>query len=116
MSWSGWGRCSARERRCAGRTFAVAGILRDKDVSGIGCALASEVDCWILCTLPGPRGSDAPELAGRLGPFINANVELAGSVALGCALAREQARPGDRVLVFGSFPVVGSALQWLGLY
>jgi dihydrofolate synthase/folylpolyglutamate synthase len=104
------------ERRCAGRTFAVAGILRDKDVPGIGRALARQIDCWILCTLSGLRGSNAAELAARLAPFINANAELANCVADGCALAREQARPGDRVLVFGSFPVVGSALQWLGLY
>ena len=104
------------ERPHTGRTFAVAGMLRDKDVPGIGLALARQVDCWILCTLAGPRGSSAAELASRLGPFINTDVELASGVADGCVRARERARPGDRVLVFGSFLVVGSALQWLGLY
>jgi dihydrofolate synthase/folylpolyglutamate synthase len=103
------------ERASVGRTFAVAGILRDKDVAAIGRALDRQIDCWILCTLPGPRGSKASELASRLGSVIRANAQQAGCVADGCALAREQARPGDRVLVFGSFAMVGSALQWLGL-
>ena len=104
------------ERPSVGRTFAVVSILRDKDVAAIGRALGAQIDAWILCTLPGPRGSQAFELASRLAPSINAHAELAGSVAEGCSLAQAQARPGDRVVVFGSFPVVGSALQWLGLY
>lgn len=104
------------EQRPAGRTWAVTSILRDKDVAGIGAALAKQIDCWILCTLPGVRGSQASELASRLAPVIHAPVELANSIAEGCTLARAAARPGDRVLVFGSFPAVGSALEWLGLY
>jgi dihydrofolate synthase / folylpolyglutamate synthase len=104
------------ERAPAGRTFAVVGILRDKDVAGIGRALAPRVDRWILCTLPGPRGSSATELASLLDSVIHASAEQAECVADGCALARRQARSGDRVVVCGSFLVVGSALQWLGLY
>jgi dihydrofolate synthase/folylpolyglutamate synthase len=103
-------------RPIAGRTFAVASILRDKDVAGIGRALAAQIDCWILCSLGGARGSTAAELASRLTAVIPGTAQLAMSVQDGCVLAREQARPGDRVLVFGSFPAVGSALEWLGLY
>lgn len=104
------------ERPCAGRTYAVTGILRDKDVAGIGRAVARQIDRWILCSLPGPRGSTSEELASRLGTNVNERAQRADSVAMGCELARAQARPADRVLVFGSFPMVGSALQWLGLY
>jgi len=103
-------------RPIPGRTFAVASVLRDKDVAGIGRALAAQIDCWILCSLAGVRGSTAADLASRLAPASPARVELAASVQDGCVLARTQARPGDRVLVFGSFAVVGSALEWLGLY
>jgi dihydrofolate synthase/folylpolyglutamate synthase len=103
-------------RPIPGRTFAVGSILRDKDVAGIGRAVAAQIDCWILCSLGGPRGSTAAELAERLAPLIPARAQLAMSVQEGCMLARAQARPGDRVLVFGSFPAVGSALEWLGLY
>jgi dihydrofolate synthase/folylpolyglutamate synthase len=105
---------AARPR--AARTFAVTGILRDKDAPGIGRALAAQVDHWLLCSLPGARGSSSSELAERLGAAISEHAELLGSVEDGCARARDEARPGDRVLVFGSFVVVGSALQWLRLY
>jgi dihydrofolate synthase / folylpolyglutamate synthase len=108
------GHLAARPR--AARTFAVTGILRDKDAAGIARALAPQVDQWILCSLPGARGSSSSELARRLGAGIAAAAEELDSVEEGCARARALAAPGDRVLVFGSFVVVGSALQWLRLY
>jgi dihydrofolate synthase / folylpolyglutamate synthase len=104
------------ERPCAGRTLAVTGILRDKDVAGIARALAPQIDHWILCSLPGARGSTASELRMRLTDDINERAQQSDSVAAGCELARKLARPADRVLVFGSFPAVGLALQWLRLY
>jgi dihydrofolate synthase/folylpolyglutamate synthase len=36
-------------------------------------------------------------------------------VAEACRVARAAARPGDRVLVFGSFLTVGPALEFLGI-
>ena len=104
-----------RARPVPGRTHVVCGILRDKEAAAIGRALAAQVDEWILCTLPGARGGTAAELAERLGERI-APLILADSVATGCALARERAVPGDRVVVFGSFATVGAALEWLQLY
>jgi len=41
------------------------------------------------------------------------SVEAAESISAGCAAALAHARPGDRVLIFGSFHVVGPALDWL---
>jgi dihydrofolate synthase/folylpolyglutamate synthase len=99
----------------AGRTFAVIGVLADKDASAIGAALGGVVDRWIVCTLPGPRGTSAAELAARLVPPA-APTELAASVAAGCELARAQAQPGDRIVVCGSVHTVGPALQWLRVY
>ena len=99
----------------AGRTFAVVGILADKDAYEIGAALESLVDHWILCSLPGARGSSASDLAQRL-RLPAAEVTLATSVEAGCAAARAAAVPGDRVIVFGSVYTVGPALQWLRVY
>jgi dihydrofolate synthase/folylpolyglutamate synthase len=101
-------------RPVAGRTLAVCGILQDKDAGEIARVLAGCAQLWIACALPGPRGGTAAELAARLAPSIRA-VEQADSVAEGCARARTLARPGDRVLVFGSFATVTAALEWLRL-
>ncbi|HEY1873083.1 MAG TPA: bifunctional tetrahydrofolate synthase/dihydrofolate synthase, partial [Steroidobacteraceae bacterium] len=99
----------------AARTFAVIGVLADKDAAAIGAALAGVIDQWIVCTLPGPRGTSATELAARLVPRA-APIELADSVVAGCELARAQAQPGDRVVVCGSVYTVGPALTWLRVY
>lgn len=98
-----------------GRTLAVVGILGDKDAAAIERIVGPVVDHWILCSLGGPRGTSAAELARRM-RLPGAKVTLANSVEEGCEAARAAARPGDRVLVFGSFHTVGPALQWLGLY
>jgi dihydrofolate synthase/folylpolyglutamate synthase len=106
---------TAAGRNFAGRTFAVVGILADKDAREIAAALESLVDHWILCSLPGARGSSASELAQRLRLAAD-RVTLANSVEAGCEAARAAAVPGDRVIVFGSVYTVGPALQWLGVY
>jgi dihydrofolate synthase / folylpolyglutamate synthase len=105
-----------RPRHAAGgRTVAVVGILGDKDAKAIVGALEPLVDDWVLCSLPGPRGVSAETLAQRL-RLSSERVTLAESVEHGCGMARAIARPGDRVLVFGSVYTVGPALQWLGIY
>jgi len=97
-----------------GRTFAVVGILGDKDAYAIASSLEPLVDHWIVCALPGPRGTSAEVLAQRL-RLPTSKVTLAATVEAGCEIAGASAGPGDRVLVFGSFYTVGPALQWLGI-
>ena len=99
----------------SGRTCAVVGILGDKDAKSIARYLEPLVDHWILCALPGPRGTSAEQLAERL-QLPATKVTLATSVEAGCEMARKGTRQGDRVLVFGSFHTVGPVLQWLGIY
>ncbi len=95
-----------------GRTVAVAGVLADKDAAGIAAALAPCVDHWIVCALAGPRGGSAAALAARM-QLPRARLTLADSVVQGCERARACARPGDRVVVLGSFHTVGPAREWL---
>lgn len=102
-------------RPIPGRTLAVAGFLDDKDVASIGRVLRDQVDGWVLTTLPPPRGLDAGRVQERLG-LGAAPLAACGAVSQACARARALARPGDRIVVFGSFHVVGPALEWLRLY
>jgi dihydrofolate synthase/folylpolyglutamate synthase len=100
----------------AGRTLAVAGILADKDAAAITRALDAQVDAWVLAGVSAEaRGQSAEALAARLPPLRSAPM-LQPDVARACACARELARAGDRIVVLGSFHVVGPALAWLGLY
>jgi dihydrofolate synthase/folylpolyglutamate synthase len=96
------------------RTIAVCGILADKDVAGIAATLADEVDLWVPVTLAGPRALTREDFVRRL-PHRARVDAFAGDVASACLRARALARPGDRVLVFGSFLTVGPALEFLGI-
>jgi dihydrofolate synthase/folylpolyglutamate synthase len=96
------------------RTIAVCGILGDKDVQGIAAAVGADVDAWVLVTLEGPRAVPTRDLAEQL-PRDAQVLAHAPDVAAGCRAARDAARPGDRILVFGSFLTVGPALEFLGL-
>jgi dihydrofolate synthase / folylpolyglutamate synthase len=105
---------SLAARPVRGRTLAVCGILGDKDVESIVAALRDQVSRWIAVGLEGPRALAPAELASRISGASTAPVLAAGSVAAGLDQARAECRPGDRVLVFGSFLTVGPALAWLG--
>jgi len=107
-------RDNLRQLPPARRTIAVCGILGDKDIRGITATLATEVDAWILVTLAGPRAVNTQQIAAQLPPHASVMSHAAG-VAEACRTARAAARPGDRVLIFGSFLTVGPALEFLGL-
>jgi dihydrofolate synthase/folylpolyglutamate synthase len=105
-----------RDAPGSGRTLAVFGVLKDKDARAIVNALQACVDEWLLVDLPGERGMTGGELAQRAFAQNRAGVDAAGSLTGALEKARAAARPGDRIAVFGSFHVVGPALEWLQLY
>ena len=99
------------ERPCKGRTYAILGMLADKDARGVVQALKQSIDEWYAVSLEGPRGRSAEQLlkifeeADVRGPVsCYPNVEQACRVAAGVNI-------GDRVVIFGSFHTVAAALQ-----
>lgn len=102
-------------RPVAGRTLFVCGILADKDVAGIAAALAAVPAEWIAAGLQGPRSLPAQVLAERLSATLDAPVQAVDGMVPALETAARKARPGDRVVVFGSFLTVGPALAWLGI-
>jgi dihydrofolate synthase/folylpolyglutamate synthase len=102
----------------AGRTLAVLGMLRDKDVGGVVAPLLDQVDEWHLAGLDDPRGLSAAALAERLERARAAErgaapVMLHPDPASALEAVRAATAAADRVLVFGSFVTVGAALDWL---
>jgi len=98
----------------ARRTTAIFGMLGDKDVAGVTQILDALVDEWWLCPTGEGRGLDVAELALRMGPTRGPHRVFA-SVHEACAEGLRAAQAGERVLVCGSFHVVGPALDCLGL-
>jgi len=96
----------------AGHTLAVCGMLGDKDVPAVIDCLRDSVDQWFAASSEGPRAIDAAELQRRAGT-VGVALQPAGTVPEAMERAAEVARPGDRIVVFGSFHTVGPALAAL---
>lgn len=95
------------------RTFAVLGMLGDKDPNAVATALDDLVDTWFLAPVHDRRSMRVEELARRM---ASPNRRCSSSVSVTEALSRalEIAQPGDRVLVCGSFAAVAEGRQALG--
>lgn len=96
------------------RTWAVFGMLADKDVDGVIDALQERVTHWLPCTLEGRRGASADFLAARLRARGLTVVDHYDSPELALWAAQEGAVEDDRILAFGSFLTVAAVLQLLG--
>ena len=97
------------ERPVAGHTWLVLGMLTDKDHAGFAAELKKDIDHWCLAGLDDERGLSAQQLAPLL--------ELPGSrkqcfrdVSSAYRHAQAAAKPGDRIVVSGSFLAVAAAL------
>ncbi|MBX6318351.1 bifunctional tetrahydrofolate synthase/dihydrofolate synthase [Pigmentiphaga sp.] len=96
-------------------TYAVFGMLGDKDVDGVIAKLGGRVDHWLCAGLPGPRGLGGEELAARLRALgvkedKESSIQVHADPAAAFAAAQERAGEGDRILVFGSFLTVAGVL------
>jgi dihydrofolate synthase/folylpolyglutamate synthase len=97
----------------SGKTFAVCGILADKDAAAIVAQVRDCFDGWWLASIEGARGTSAAVLARRIAGQVSAPIETMVDVPAACAAAFAAAGAGDRIVVFGSFHTVGPALDWL---
>ena len=95
-------------------TWAVFGMLADKDVEGVVERVQARVDHWLLASLPGPRGLSAEALADRLkAAGVSAPLHCFASPADAYRAARVRAQDGDRIVAFGSFLLVADVLHVL---
>jgi dihydrofolate synthase/folylpolyglutamate synthase len=96
------------------RTFAVFGVMADKDIGNVIAPLRPLVDRWFVTDLPIARAAKAADLArdiaaGAAAPEVRISTHDTPSDALLAALAA--ANPTDRIVAFGSFYTVGGVLK-----
>ncbi|HEX5421833.1 MAG TPA: bifunctional tetrahydrofolate synthase/dihydrofolate synthase [Gammaproteobacteria bacterium] len=109
-------RRSLDERPAPARTLAVYGAMHDKDIAGVLRQFAQLVAEWHVAHVDAERGASLATLLEQAVALGRGGVQGHADVAAACAAADASARPGDRVLVFGSFYTVGPAMAALGLY
>jgi dihydrofolate synthase/folylpolyglutamate synthase len=98
---------------CQGRTLAIFGIMADKDAKAVVAELIPLVDLWLPAAPGLPRAMPVSEVAALLKREGAQAIEPAPSLAHAYARARALAGPLDRILVFGSFFVLGEILELL---
>lgn len=96
------------------RTFAVFGVMADKDIVNVIAPLRPLVDHWFVTDLPTARAAKAADLARDIGAGagmspVRVSTHGTPSDALRAALAA--ADPADRIVAFGSFYTVGGVLK-----
>jgi len=95
-------------------TWAIFGIMGDKDIPGVIEKLRGKVTHWLPCDLPSPRAAPAARLreiianaaAGDVGPAFATPLDA-------LRYAQEKATADDRILLFGSFLTVAGVMRAL---
>src|SRR5271165_1428556 len=71
----------------SGRTYAVCGILADKDAPAIAAILRDSADAWWCASIAGARGRGGEDLARLVRAEVTVPVHGADSIAAACAAA-----------------------------
>lgn len=96
-------------------TYAILGMLADKDIAAAIAPLKGKVDHWFAASLAGPRGTLAEQLAEIIrASDVGGEVSCHESPAAALAAVQEIAGDNDRILAFGSFYTVAGVLHALG--
>jgi dihydrofolate synthase/folylpolyglutamate synthase len=97
---------------CGGRVHAVLGVLKRRDPKAIAGPLAGQVDVWYLGQSEDARALPVADLRNEMaGIASHAGRNCFLDISEALRAADETARPGDCILVFGSFTTVEAALR-----
>ncbi|WP_332848202.1 bifunctional tetrahydrofolate synthase/dihydrofolate synthase [Massilia sp. S19_KUP03_FR1] len=102
-------------------TYAVFGIMEDKDIAGVVTPMLEHIDHWCLADLPSPRSADGALLAARIADMAlggaksdarpgEFTVNTFPDPAAAFANAVSRAGENDRIVVFGSFYTVAGVM------
>lgn len=96
------------------KTYAIVGMLNDKDILGALQPLKGRVDHWHLATLEGIRGTSAEALADLISQAaLGGDVVCHSSPGAAMHAVKGLATESDRIIAFGSFYTVAGALTAL---
>ena len=98
-------------------TYAVFGIMQDKDIDAVLAHMAPTIDHWCVAALPSPRSADTAELAAKIEALKPAgaksdefSVKTFANPAEAFEDATSRAGQDDRIVVFGSFYTVAGVM------
>ena len=98
-------------------TYAIFGVMQDKDINAVIKPMLEIVDFWYCVDLPTPRAASADHLSQRLRDLgvkdsDISGVEVFNSPATAYEKSLIQVSQNDRIVVFGSFFTVSGVLEF----
>jgi dihydrofolate synthase/folylpolyglutamate synthase len=99
------------QRPVVTRTHVVFSMLMDKDVVSVVKMISPIVDSWHLAELDGERAMPMGELLNVVATYASGLVLSYSDAVAAYRGGLSQARPGERLIVFGSFLLVGAILS-----
>jgi dihydrofolate synthase / folylpolyglutamate synthase len=93
---------------CSGETYAIVGMLKDKDIIGFLRVMLDCITHWYVAALETPRTASAHTLVEHLRALGALSIQSYSSIGAAYRHAQSQAQPGDRIVVCGSFYTVES--------
>ena len=99
-----------RQQWVSGQTYAVFGMLQDKDIAGVIAAVKGQIDVWCVGDLSGMRGAQGVMLEEQLLQAGQSVQIVAADIAEAYRFACRAAGEDDRICVFGSFHTVAEVL------
>ena len=92
---------------------AILSMMRDKDVIGFVKILDDLVAQWIVCEMDTPRSHSAHALQKKLIDYGITNVSAESGLIEAFSNINNRTQKNDRILITGSFEIVGPAKKWL---
>jgi dihydrofolate synthase/folylpolyglutamate synthase len=101
-----------RQHPCQGKTHAVVGMLKDKDIAKVLAVMQENIDYWHIAPLKVPRAANPKCLFNHLETMgITHGIIFSTSITKAYQYAIAHAQEEDRVIVFGSFYTVAEVLR-----
>jgi dihydrofolate synthase/folylpolyglutamate synthase len=95
-------------------TWAIFGMMADKDIGGVIRAVKSRITQWLVCSLPGQRAATTAQLIEQLRQEgVAGPIREYASAAEAFTYVRSAAGEDDRILAFGSFLTVADVMRAL---
>ena len=86
-------------------------VFKDKDLAEVVRLMGSRIASWHLTQLDASRAVPLQDLADVVSDYSNSEIKTWPNPLHAYKMAMQLARPGDRVVVFGSFYLVGAILK-----
>ena len=102
---------SIQKKPPIGRIHAVFSALQDKDICGLIRPLSSIVEQWYPAVLQSSRASGSEQLLTAFNTVLNRSPRCYEDPIQATQAAVAAAQPGDLIVVYGSFVLVGAVMQ-----